>query len=421
MKKKILRLILILVLIAAGAFAAMKILNLNAPAAQDMHGEEAPAEDAVSGSHGGRLLTNGDLGIEVTIYEPDVPPQSRVYPFMNGEPLDPDKVDLVLELDRFGDRVDTIHYKKEGDYLIGDKIVEEPHSFDVKVKATVNGKTSEWTYPSYEGRVTMEAAAIKSSEIEIEEVGPATLRSMVEMHGKIVANPDKVAHVSPRFPGIVLEARKKLGDSVKKGEVVAVVESNDSLRPYEIKSQIDGRVIRRDAVLGESVSQETTLYIIADLSSVQVELAVPRGDFSKLHEDQTVVIHGADGQSAEAKISYLSPIGAQDTQTGVARAELPNPEMNWQPGLFVTAEAVVASREVPIAVKDSALQTFRDWDVVFMNDGNTFEIAIVELGQRDGEWVEVLSGPLKPGTKYVTQNSFVVKADVLKSGASHDH
>jgi cobalt-zinc-cadmium efflux system membrane fusion protein len=230
-----------------------------------------------------------------------------------------------------------------------------------------------------------------------------------------------VAHVSPRFPGIVLEARKKLGDTVEKGEVVAVVESNDSLRPYEIKSQIGGRVIQRDAVLGESVSQETTLYVIADLSSVQVELAVPREDFAKLREDQTVVIHAADGQSAEAKISYLSPIGTQDTQTGVARAELPNPDMTWQPGLFVTAEAVVASREVPIAVKDSALQTFRDWDVVFMNDGNSFEIAIVELGQRDGEWVEVLSGPLKPGTKYATQNSFVVKADVLKDGASHDH
>jgi cobalt-zinc-cadmium efflux system membrane fusion protein len=418
---KFLRIILIVVLVAAGAFAAMKILNLNAPASQEMHGEGAPAEDAVSGPHGGRLLIDGDLGIEVTIYEPDIPPQSRVYPFMNGEPLDPDKVDLVLELDRFGDRVDTIRYSKEGDYLIGDRIVEEPHSFDVKVTATVNGKTSEWTYPSYEGRVVMESAAITSSEIEIEEVGPATLRSMVEMHGKIVANPDKVAHVSPRFPGIVLEARKTLGDTVEKGEVVAVVESNDSLRPYEIKSQIGGRVIQRDAVLGESVSQETTLYVIADLSSVQVELAAPGEDFAKLREDQTVVIHAADGQSADAKISYLSPIGTQDTQTGVARAELPNPDMTWQPGLFVTAEAVVASREVPIAVKDSALQTFRDWDVVFMNDGNSFEIAIVELGQRDGEWVEVLSGPLKPGTKYATQNSFVVKADVLKDGASHDH
>jgi len=75
---------------------------------------------------------------------------------------------------------------------------------------------------------------------------------------------------------------------------------------------------------------------------------------------------------------------------------------------------------VPVAVKASAIQQFRDWDVVFMKDGATYEIAILELGRRDGEWVEVVSG-LKPGATYVTENSFVVKADVMKSGASHDH
>lgn len=421
MKKKLLQTLAVLILAAVGVFAATRILNSDAPATANAHGEEAPAAEYDRGPHGGRLLTEGDLGIEVTIYEPDIPPQSRVYPFWKGQPIDPDEVQLKMELHRFGSRVDTINYKREGDYLIGDAIVEEPHSFDVKVFAEAKGTKGEWTYPSYEGRVTMEAAAIESSGIVIEEVGPTTLRTVVEMHGRIMANPDKVAHVSPRYAGIVLEARKKLGDPVAKDEVVAVVESNDSLRPYDIASQLAGRVIKRDAVLGESVSQETTLYVVADLKSVQVDLAVPREDFAKLREGQTVVIRGADGQTGDATITYLSPIGSQDTQTGVARAELPNPDMTWRPGLFVTAEVVVAEREVPIAVKDSALQTFRDWDVVFMNDGNSFEIAILELGQRDGEWVEVLSGPLKPGTKYATQNSFVVKADVLKSGASHDH
>ena len=114
-------------------------------------------------------------------------------------------------------------------------------------------------------------------------------------------------------------------------------------------------------------------------------------------------------------------MGAENTQTMVARAELHNEEMKWQPGLFVTAEVVVEETEVPIAVKASALQTFRDWDVVFMNEGNSFEIAILELGRRDGDLVEVISSPLKPGTRYVTENSFVVKADVMKSGATHDH
>ncbi len=421
--KNLIQIAAILALLAGAYFVGRKILSSepkHAASAEGGHGGAAAA-DYERGPHGGRMLRDGDFAVEVTIYEPDIPPQSRVYPFKNDKPLDPSAVKLVVEFHRFGGRVDTFSYKKEGEYLQGDKVVEEPHSFDVKVMAEHAGKRSQWEYPSYEGRVKMEAAAIETAGIKIEEAGPAKLRTMVEMNGKIVANPDKVAHVTPRFPGIVLEARKKLGDAVKKDEVLAVVESNDSLRPYEIKSQIAGRVIKRDAVLGESVTQETTLYIVADLSTIAVDLAVQRTDFPKLKEGQKVVVTGVGDKEGEATLTYLSPVSAEDTQTMMARAELPNPEMTWQPGLFVTAQVVVEETEVPIAVKESALQKFRDWDVVFMADGTMFEIAILELGRRDGGLVEVVSGPLKPGTKYATENSFVVKADVLKSGASHDH
>ena len=419
--RNVIQIAAILVILAGAYFVGRKILTSKPKqaAAEGEHGEAAAEYER--GPHGGRMLRDGDLGIEVTIYEPDIPPQSRVFPFKNDKPIDPSAVKLVVELHRFGTRVDTINYKKEGDYLMGDKVVEEPHSFDVKVIAEHNGKRSQWEYPSYEGRVTIEAGAIERAGIKIEEAGPATLRTLVKMNGKIVANPDKVAHVTPRYPGIIVETRKKLGDAVKKDEVIAVVESNESLRPYEIKSQIAGRVIMRDAVLGESVAQDTTLYVVADLSSISVDLAVPRAEFPKLKEGQKVVIGGAGENTGEATLTYLSPLGAENTQTMMARAEMLNPEMAWQPGLFVTAEVVTEETEVPIAIKASALQTFRDWEVVFMNEGTTFEIAILELGRRDGDLIEVVTGPLKPGTKYATENSFVVKADVLKGGATHDH
>ncbi len=420
--KNLIQIAAILVLLTGAYFVGRKILkseSKHVASAEGEHGGAAPEYER--GPNNGRLLKDGELGLEITIYEPDIPPQFRVFPFKNGKPLDPSAVKLVIELDRFLDRADTINFKKEGEYLVGDKVVEEPHSFNVKVVAEYNGKRSQWEYQSYEGRVTMQAAAIETAGIKIEEAGPAKLRTLVQMNGKIVADPDKVAHVTPRFAGVVLEARKKLGDTVKKDEVIAVVESNDSLRPYQIKSQIEGRVIKRNAVLGESVTLETTLYIIADLSTIAVDLAVPRADFPKLKEGQKVAISGVGETEGEATLTYLSPIGAENTQSMMARAELSNPEMIWQPGLFVTAQVVVEETEVPIAIKASGLQTFRDWDVVFMIDGTDFEIAILELGRRDGDLVEVVSSPLKPGTKYVTDNSFVVKADVLKSGASHDH
>jgi cobalt-zinc-cadmium efflux system membrane fusion protein len=104
----------------------------------------------------------------------------------------------------------------------------------------------------------------------------------------------------------------------------------------------------------------------------------------------------------------------------LARVELPNPDGRWRPGFFVVGEIIVEEATVPLAVKASALQTFRDWDVVFIRDGNVFEIATLELGRRDNEWVEVVSG-LSAGERYVSKNSFILKADVGKSGATHDH
>jgi len=80
----------------------------------------------------------------------------------------------------------------------------------------------------------------------------------------------------------------------------------------------------------------------------------------------------------------------------------------------------VNGRQVPLAVRTKALQRFRDWTVVFANYGNTYEIRPLELGQQGAEWTEVLGG-LKPGTPYVTDGSFLIRADIEKSGASHDH
>jgi cobalt-zinc-cadmium efflux system membrane fusion protein len=80
----------------------------------------------------------------------------------------------------------------------------------------------------------------------------------------------------------------------------------------------------------------------------------------------------------------------------------------------------VAETAVDIAVPLSALQTFRDFDVVFARVDDTYEVRMLTLGRRDSVHAEVLGG-LAPGTEYVTENSYLIKADIEKAGASHDH
>lgn len=377
--------------------------------------------EAIKGVHGGRLLGSKNFQTEITIYENNTAPQSRIYFYENNTPLDPSLVKFNMELHRI-DKVDSINYKKQGEYLIGDKIIEEPHSFDVKVKAEYKGEVYHWSYSSYEGRTELSKETVETSGILTEISGPARIKSKIRFNGQIVVNDYNLLHVATRFAGIVKSINKKLGDSVEKDELLALIESNESLSVYEVRSKIKGTVIERKASAGEMLSAGEDIFVIADLNTVWVDLNVYREDIGKLEKGQKVYIYEnkEDSKTAIAEISYISPVTTDESQTFLARAILENLDNNWRPGLFIQADVITEEREVPVAVNLSAVQVFRDWDVVFKQVGNVFEIAIVKLGQRDGDLVEVISG-LEANTKYATENSFILKADVLKSGASHDH
>jgi cobalt-zinc-cadmium efflux system membrane fusion protein len=124
--------------------------------------------------------------------------------------------------------------------------------------------------------------------------------------------------------------------------------------------------------------------------------------------------------SVDTQLERVLPNTATASQSTVARATLDNADGLWRPGSAVQARITVAQQPAALVVPLSALQTFRDWDVVFIRVGDTFEVRPLELGQRDGQRVEVLSG-LKPGDQVVVEQSYLIKADIEKSGASHDH
>jgi cobalt-zinc-cadmium efflux system membrane fusion protein len=367
------------------------------------------------------LLVDGELAVEITIVERGVPPEFRVYAYRDEQPLDPAEVKLAIDLHRFGGRVDHFVFEPRDGYLLGDQEVEEPHSFDVAVQAEHSGASHRWQYDSYEGRTEISPGAIAGSGITIETAGPATIRTFVKAHGRILPNEDQLASYVPRYPGVVKKVRKRLGDRVERGDVLAVIESNESLQSYEVKSSIAGTVIAKNITLGEFTAESRAIYTVADLSRVWADLYVSREDFERLQIGQRAIVQTADGDAkAEAPVAYLSPFGAEETQKLLARVEIPNTSGEWRPGLFVTGEILVEEANVPVAVKTSALQTFRDWEVVFLNEGAVFQVAPLALGRRDPEWAEVTSG-LKGGERYAADGSFIVKADVGKSGASHDH
>ncbi|KAF0809700.1 cation efflux system protein [Alcanivorax sp. S71-1-4] len=376
-------------------------------------------EDYERGPNNGRLLRDGDFALEVTIYETNAPPHYRLYAYRGESSIPPTEVVATIELSRLDGEVNRFTFAPESTYLVGSGEVTEPHSFDVAVTAEHGGKRSNWSYESYEGRVTIPAAIAEDAGIRVEQAGPAPIRDIVRLTGTIAFDSNRYASVGARFPGIVQSVNVQQGERVQRGQTLAVVEGNDSMRTYPITAPLDGVVIVRNTNVGD-VAGAGALFELADPSQVWVDLRAIGTDAENLAPGQVVRIRSATGSAvAEAKIESLLPV-AGIGQSVIARVNVPNPQGQWRPGMTVSAEVMVDSREVPLAVKEMGLQRFRDFTVVFVQIDETYEVRMLELGDRDGEYAEVLGG-LKPGSRYVTEQSFLIRQDIEKSGASHDH
>lgn len=382
--------------------------------------EAAEAADYERGPHNGRMLRDGDFALEVTIFEDGVPPEYRIYAYRDDKPVPPGEVALTVTLKRLDGETNLFRFKAENDYLRGDGEVTEPHSFDVIVAARERGRTHRWQYDSYEGRTTIPEPAARAAGIMIENVGPAQIGETLELVGRVELDPSAKADVGAKFPGRVVSVSGNVGDRVSAGRVLARVESNESMQVYSVTAPISGVIVERRTNIGDVAGSEP-LFVIADPSRTTAVFPVFPRDMEKVRAGQAVQLGLLEGNRSHASvIRDFQP--AADAMTGAlsARAALPNSDNFWRPGMSVRGQVTIDRRTVPLAVKTEGLQAFRDFTVVFAKVGQTYEVRMLELGKRGPEWTEVLSG-IKPGQAYVTKGSYVIKADIEKSGASHDH
>ncbi len=252
--------------------------------------------------------------------------------------------------------------------------------------------------------------------------GAGVLQERIKLYGNIVADPLRVSHIQARYPGLIRSVKPSIGMRVKTGEVIATVESNESLREYPLLAPIDGVVVERHANPGEFTA-DRVLFTLLDERVLELHLQAFPTDASKIKTGQTITLT-ANGQQAQTtttrtKVEYITPRHG-DTPTLEVHAPVDNSAGNWVPNQAVEGWVDIAQTPVELLVDNRALQTFRDWTVVFIQLGNSYEIRPLELGRSDGQFTEVLGG-LNLGDSYVVENSFLLKADLEKSGAAHDH
>jgi cobalt-zinc-cadmium efflux system membrane fusion protein len=259
-----------------------------------------------------------------------------------------------------------------------------------------------------------------------DEVGirtaPATaglIRDAHEVQGLLTPVEGRHARIHARFPGPVKAVHVGVGDRVKTGQLLAVIESNASLAPYEIAAPFAGTVLDVEVGTGD-LAGEQPLFELADLSSLWVDLHLFGGDAQHITPGLPVqVTRLSDGAKADTKLDRILPGTATASQSTVARATLRNVDGRWRPGTAVRARVTVSERQAALVVPTTALQSMENTTVVFVRSADTYSARRVRIGERDVDNAEVLEG-LKAGEDVVVEQSYMIKADLEKASAAHD-
>lgn len=457
------------------------------------HANETDGDEPEKGPHGGKLLLDGEFSLEVKIFETGVEPQLRLYAFDQNKPISPSQFSANVTVKRL-DAQEQLKFKPEADYLLGDQIVYEPHSFEMLIQVTYANKTHDLKWTQLEGRLQLADASIISSGLELLKVATYPFQGQLETTGEVQIPLDEQVAVIAKTSGVVVTVNKPLGATVQAGEVLAMIESRDllSLRATQrtaqqqlslakstlnreerlwkekvspeqdylqakanyaevlirvdeasrmikslggdsnsadskiyVRAPISGTVIESKAVAGQSVSGESVLFQVANLTDMIAVVNVPEQMVSQVKVGMSATIQSQASQgNADTKtvgnVTYISALLGNETRTAQAHIRFKNTSQQWRQGQLVKASIGTGTSQSHLAVREDALQTHRESPVVYIRVGDQFEIRPLELGQRSNGYAEVLSG-LKEGQVYAAGNSYLLKAELGKANASHDH
>ncbi len=259
------------------------------------------------------------------------------------------------------------------------------------------------------------------------EVGTATagkINKTALFPAEIKLNRDTTAAVSPRYPSVVRQVFAEIGDTVKKGKVLASLENRETMAVYTVSAPADGTIISKDLAVGETAGEDKVLYEVADLSTVWADISIFPKYRHHLKKGMAVEFIAHDGCRASGVIRYISPLASEKTRTFTARCILTKVPADFTPGAFVRARIVVESTDATVVIPREAVQMIEDEAVVFIPEGTTFITAHVQPGMADECHVEIRRG-LKPGEHYVARGAFALKAQLVTSGmdphAGHNH
>jgi len=211
---------------------------------------------------------------------------------------------------------------------------------------------------------------------------------------------------------LVTSARERLKLWNLTDEQIARLEQRGKSDPtVTVYAPSNGIVLKREALPGKYVEPGTTLYELADLSTVWIHADVYESQIAgvKLNQPAAATFDAYPGEAFQGKVQYIYPYLNETTRTVRVRLELPNPKLKLKPGMYGNVLIQTDQQERLVVPKEAVLDT-GPRQIVFLDQGNGVYVPTqVKLGRRSEDKVEVLEG-LKKGDQVVTSANFLLDA-----------
>lgn len=271
--------------------------------------------------------------------------------------------------------------------------------------------------------VTLTPENLAHIELKTETAQWGGLGLTLKAAGRVSANLNRTAKVTPTLEGRLVKLNFDLNDRVQQGEVMALVESPELIgRQLAVKAPIDGVIIERTATTGELVDKSRAIYTISDPTQLWVIAEIKERDLAAIKSGQaaafTVLAYAPE--KFHGQVVLVGNQVETASRTLEARIAVDNADGRLKPGMFADVEIITTRLEKVLFIPDRALQTEGENQIVFVAlDGNRFEKRVVKLGLEQDGRVQLLAG-VKAGEQVVTTGSFILKSELLKSEMEAD-
>jgi len=328
--------------------------------------------------------------------------------------------------------------------------------------------------------VTLTPQAVATADIRTEPAAPRALARRIAAPGELEFNARRLAHLTARTPGRVERVLAVEGDRVAGGQVLAELYSPDFMalqaeylqaagraarfaadpaeagparallqgarerlllvgataadvdgleasrtpRPLlAVRSPLGGTVLESGVLAGDHVELGTSLFRLADLSTLWACLHIQERDLAYVRTGAEVELktQAYAGRSFRGRLVLIGDVVDAATRTVEGRVEVPDPDRLLKSGMYVEAAFAAAGARTALAVPESSVQDDGGRAVVFVKTGErTFSRREVVVGERAAGWVEIVRG-LAEGEAVVTSGAFLLESELRKSSLEDEH